>query len=133
MKAVINNIRSQPHHVRHLATVVCTVAVVAVVAVVWFNAFQHDVYALLNPSETQTAGEPQDKLFATQSKSLLGSIFQIFGDTKAQLSSFVSGKGNKTDIVNTQATTQTDTAVHPFAFLGAVVGDWTFLSITHCR
>ena len=117
MKTIIHEIRQQPHHVRELATILCTIVVVAVVVLVWFHSFQKDIYGLLNPTDVPQA---QDKSFAEQSQSLFSSIFNAFGDTRAQISSFFSGNAGQTDVSNTSSGT-TDTsgaAPHPLPVSG---------------
>ena len=109
MKRIIHEIRQQPHHVRELATVLCTIAVVAVVVTVWFNSFQKDIYALLNPDKNPQA---QDQQFAKESKSLFGSILQTLSDGKAQISNLFNGK-SQTDIVNTLDTVSNPSADKP--------------------
>ena len=115
MKNIIHEIRNQPHHVRELATVLCTIAVVAVVVLVWFNSFQKNIYALLNPDEQS---QTQDQQFAQESKSLFGSILQVFSDGKAQISNLFSGK-SQTDVVNTAPQTNSpDNITHPLPVSG---------------
>lgn len=113
MKSVIHEIRNQPKHVRELATLLCTIAVVAVVGLVWFRSFQKDMYAMLNPEQAGAEGGGQDQLFAQQSKSLFGSIFQILSDGKTQISSLFNK--NQTDVTNGQASGDgsSDKATHP--------------------
>ena len=113
MKHIIHEIRQQPHHVRELATVLCTIVVVAVVVFVWFNSFQRNIYALLNPEEQSQA---QDKKFAEESKSLFGYIVQVFSDGKAQIYNLF-GDNKQTDVVNNQSTTGDD-QIHPLPVSG---------------
>ncbi len=116
MKSIIHEIRNQPHHVRQLATILCTIAVVAVVVLVWFNSFQHDIYALLNPDQNPQA---QDQLFAQQSKSLFGSILQTISDGKAQILNLFSGK-SQTDVVPPASQTNSPSdAAHPLPVSGS--------------
>ncbi len=111
MRSIIHEIRRQPQHVRELATLLCTIAVVAVVVSVWFRSFQRDIYAMLNPSEEPQA---QDQMFAQESKSLFGSILEVFTDGKAQISNLFSGNGNQSDVVNTSSQTNSShDASHP--------------------
>ncbi len=111
MKKIIQEIRNQPPHVRELATVLCTIVVVAIVGLVWFRSFQKDIYAMLNPDQQPQA---QDKLFAQQSKSLFGSILQVFSDGKAQISNLFSNS-SQTDITNnpTASTVPSNIQAHP--------------------
>jgi hypothetical protein len=117
MRAIIKEIRNQPHHVRELATVLCTIVVVAIVGIVWFHSFQHDIYAMLNPTD---APQAQDQMFAQQSTSLFGSMFQALKNSSAEISNFFSGKGSQTNIVNTQTyqTNSPSTATHPLPVSG---------------
>jgi hypothetical protein len=115
MKALIHEIRQQPHHVRELATILCTIAVVAVVALVWFHSFQKDIYAMLNPGDQPQA---QDQLFAQQSQSLFGSLISTLGEGKAQISALFSGKSGQTDITNSSAQTDASAAAHPLPVSG---------------
>lgn len=115
MKSIIHEIRNQPQHVRELATVLCTIAVVAVVILVWFNSFQKNIYALLNPDQQLQA---QDQQFAQQSKSLFGSILQTLGDGKTQILNLFGGK-SQTDVVNpAPQTNNPSNAAHPLPVSG---------------
>ena len=111
MKRVINHIRSQPHHVREIATILCTVVVVVIVVWVWFSSFQKNIYTLLNPDQ-----QSQDKVFAQESKSLFGSILETLSDGKAQISSLFSGK-SQTDVINTSSPSSTNQP-HPLPVTG---------------
>jgi len=116
MKHIIQEIRNQPHHVRALATILCTIVVVAIVAAMWFNSFQKDIYALLNPEQQSQA---EDQRFAKESKSLFGSILQTLSDGKAQISNLFSGK-SQTDVVNNQPISNTapNDSIHPLPVSG---------------
>lgn len=116
MKHIIHEIRQQPHHVRELATILCTIAVVAVVALVWFHSFQKDIYGLLNPGDQPQA---QDQLFAQQSQSMFGSIMNALNEGKAQISAFFSGSASQTDVTNTSTSADTSSGVaHPLPVSG---------------
>ena len=116
MKHIIHEIRQQPHHIRELATVLCTVAVVAIVGLVWFHSFQKDMYAMLNPTAEPQA---QDQLFAQQSQTLFGSIMNTLSQGKDQISAFFSGSASQTDIINNSTTSDTSAAaVHPLPVSG---------------
>lgn len=115
MRKIIHEIRQQPSHIRELATVLCTVVVVAIVGLVWFSSFQKDMYALLNPEQKS---EAQDKLFAQESKSLFGSIFQVLSDGKAQISNLFSGSG-EVDITNNPSESNTPASAHPLPVSGS--------------
>ncbi len=115
MKKIIHEIRRQPQHVRELATILCTIAVVAIVGLVWFHSFQKDIYALLNTDEQQDA---QDRLFATESKSLLSSMMDSLGSSKAQISELFSSKD--TNVKHPSASgTPTPQVPHPLPVSGS--------------
>ncbi len=118
MKKIIHEIRRQPQHVRELATILCTIAVVAVVGLIWFRSFQKDIYALLNTSDRQ---EDQDRLFATESKSIFSSMMDSLGNSKAQISElFNSNSGTSVKNPSASATsTATPQAPHPLPLSGS--------------
>lgn len=115
MRKIIHEIRRQPQHVRELATILCTIAVVAVVGLVWFRSFQKDIYALLNTDEQQDA---QDRLFATESKSLFSSMVDSLGSSKAQISELFSGK-DSTNVKTSATPTATPQVPHPLPVSGS--------------
>jgi len=117
MKKLIHHVRSQPHHVRGLVTLGCTVAVVAVIGVVWFNSFQNNMYALLNPEDQVGA---RDKLFTQESKSLFASMLQVVSDGRAQITNIFSSQNNQTDIVNTKSNSSVapSDSIHPLPVSG---------------
>ena len=111
MKHIIHEIRNQPHHVRALATVLCTVVVVAIVVAVWFNSFQKDIYALLNPEQQSQA---EDQRFAKESKSLFSSILQTLDDGKAQILNLFDGE-SQTDVINDRSTSNNSIHLLPIS------------------
>ena len=97
MKHLIQEIRNQPDHIRELLAGLCTVIVVTLVGVVWFNSFQHNIYALLNPDqETRN----QEQLFAGNTQSLFGSISQTIKEATSQIGNALGGvkSGNQVNI-----------------------------------
>jgi hypothetical protein len=84
MKQIVHHIRQQPHHVREMATVLCTIVVVAIIGFVWLRSFKHEIFSLLNPAEPTS----QDREFAQQSKSIFASLAQLVEDSRAQISGF---------------------------------------------
>ncbi len=114
MKKIIREIRQQPHHVRELATIMCTIVVVAVVAIVWFRSFQQDMYALLNPPETQA----EDADFARESTSLFGSMLDTVQRGRAQLSDLFTGSSGQSIIVSSPSPAA-NSSVHPLPVTGS--------------
>lgn len=115
MKKIIHEIRQQPHHVRELATLLCTIAVVAVVGIVWFRSFQRDMYALLNPQEAAA----EDAKFARESTSLFGSMLQALDKGRAQLSGLFMGSDGDSIIINSPTPTPNNAgSVYPLPVTG---------------
>jgi hypothetical protein len=110
MKKIIQEIRSQPHHVREIATILCSIVVVAVVVWIWFNSFQKNIYTLLNPDKSAPA---EDQIFAQESKSLFGSILDTLNGGRAQISNLIKGQ-SQTDVTSGSASSPTPQAsTHP--------------------
>src|SRR5690349_7658301 len=93
MKKLVHHIRQQPSHIRELVTLGCTIVVVVLVGLVWFNSFQHDMYALLNPTDQKDA---QDQHFAAVSQSLFGSIMDTLSSGKAEITDLIHGTSTTT-------------------------------------
>ncbi len=105
MSKFLDDIRSQPEHIREMYAGLCTVVVVAVVLMIWFHSFKQNVYALLNPDEqTQT----RDQFFASNNapSSLFGYIGQAVSASRATIADLL--KGN----VPSGSNSQTGTATH---------------------
>ena len=103
---IVHHIRQQPHHVRELATVLCTIVVVIIIGVVWLRSFKHEMFSLLNPTEQVS----QDRQFAQQSKSIFASLAQMVNDSRAQISEFFNHQ--TTDVV-VPSVSPDASAVHP--------------------
>lgn len=98
--SILKNIQEQPQHIREIMFGLCVVTSVSLVGAVWFNDFQNDMYALLNPEEIQ-----QEKFLAQEnSESLFGVLGKTFGDMSSVFSgfwdSFGSGDGAIIEIEN---------------------------------
>ena len=87
------DIRKQPQHIREIMFGLCVTTTVSLVGMVWFNSFQKDMYALLNPEEVQ-----QEKFLAQENqKSLFGNLNKTLGDIKSTMTGFwgADGSGSK--------------------------------------
>lgn len=73
---ILKNIQEQPRHIREIMFSLCVIITVSLVGIVWFNDFQSDMYALLNPEEVQ-----QERFLAeNKTDSLFGFVGQTLGD-----------------------------------------------------
>ena len=98
--SILKNLQEQPQHIREIMFGLCVVITVSLVGAVWFNDFQNDMYALLNPEEVQ-----QEKFLAQKnSESLFGVLGKTFGDISSVMTGFWgssgSGDGAKTEVEN---------------------------------
>ena len=83
------DVRKQPQHIREIMFGLCVVTTVSLVGMIWFNSFQEDMYALLNPEEAQ-----QEKFLAQENqKSLFGNLSKTLGDIKSTVSGFWGSEG----------------------------------------
>ncbi len=76
----LDEIRKQPQHHREIMFGLSVVTTISLVGMVWYNSFQKNLYALLNPGETT------DQRYLATAKnvpSLLGNIGQTGQDLKA--------------------------------------------------
>ena len=89
--ALIHDIRNQPRHIRKLMFGLSVITTVSLVGMIWFNSFQNNMYALLNPAEenpdqSQFAQAPQVKSplasMKDAFKSAGASIMGLFGSEK---------------------------------------------------
>ena len=71
------------------------------------------MYALLNPED---ASQADDRKFATESKSLFGSILDTLGNGKAQISNFFGGDGGEVEVINNDS--EQNAKTHPLPVSG---------------
>ncbi len=86
----LDEIRKQPRHHREIMFGLCVVTTISLVGMVWYNSFEKNLYALLNP------GENADQRFLAEHKtepSLFGNIGQTGKDLKASFLGIFSSIG----------------------------------------
>ena len=97
----LHEIRKQPRHHREIMFGLCVVTTISMVGMVWYNSFEKNLYALLNPGETT------DQRNLAENKdvpSLLGNISDTAKDLKASFYSiFNLTNGDKKDLPAGQA------------------------------
>lgn len=91
MKKVIEEIRAQPEHIRHIFMWVCVVIVFSVVGFVWFRNTEKRFIALLNPEQAQEERALAEKT-KTQIPSPFATIFNAWKDLRANISELILGK-----------------------------------------
>ena len=87
----LDEIRIQPRHHREIMFGLCVVTTISLVGMVWYNSFQQNLYALLNP------GENIDQRYLAENKkvpSLFGNIGQVGKDLKAAFYNIFNLTGN---------------------------------------
>jgi hypothetical protein len=102
MKSLLEEIRQQPEHIRHVFMWLMVVICFSVIGFVWFRSTSKQFVALLHP---ETA---QDQALADSNKpkqpSPFATIFNSFKDLQANISELISGKPASLDINNGQNT-----------------------------
>ena len=90
--SLLNDIRKQSQQTREIMFGLSVFITVLLVGLVWFNSFQKNLYALINPEEDV------EKMLAVENApvpSLLGLIWQTTGEVKGLVSGLFSGKEEK--------------------------------------
>jgi hypothetical protein len=97
----LHEIRKQPQHHREIMFGLCVVTTISLVGMVWYNSFQQNLYALLNPGQ----GVDQTNLAQQTEPSMFGGVAQVGQDLKAAFLSIFNLTGGSKDIniVNTKA------------------------------
>lgn len=88
--SILEEIRKQPQHIRETMFALSVITTLSLVGVVWYNSFQKDFYALLNPEEVLE----EKNLAEKDPESLFSDIGKSFTDVKAMFSGMLNG-GNE--------------------------------------
>lgn len=99
MKSLLQEIKEQPEHIRHVFMWVCVVIVFSVVGFVWFKSTEKKFVALLNPEQAQESQALAEKA-KTQTPSPFATIFSSWGELKANISELFLGKQASFDVNN---------------------------------
>lgn len=111
----LDDIRKQPRHHREIMFGLCVVTAVSLVGMVWYNSFQQNLYALLNPDQDTAqkflATAPSGILSKTGAEnkntpSLFSNISQTGKDLRAAFYSIFNLNGEKEP--NTEQTGDVD-------------------------
>lgn len=84
--SLIKHIRSQSVFVRGIMFALSVVTVLSLVGMVWFQSFQQNLYALLNPE-----AQDQQRFFAQGIPSPLAFIGQLFSNMRASVTDLFGG------------------------------------------
>lgn len=82
--SLLDDIRSQPKHVRELMFAFCVIITVSLVGLVWFRSFEEDLFVLINPDI-----EKQAQFYANRDKNT-PILLASFNNTMATLRGAVS-------------------------------------------
>ena len=96
MSKLLDEIRQQPEHIRHVMMWLCVVIVFSLVGFVWFRSTQEKFVAMLHPEEFKQL-EEQRRLAREDSNSPLAGLWNSFGTLRASLGELV--KGESTNLV----------------------------------
>ncbi len=101
MRSVLDEIRQQPEHIRHVFMWTMVVITFSVVGFVWFRQTTKQFVALLHPEEAEVRAlaeknQPKQPLpFAT--------IFATMDDLRANISELLAGPKQSVDVNNGQS------------------------------
>lgn len=84
--ALIHDIRKQPIHIRKVMFGLSVITAISFVGVLWFNSFQHNMYALLNPAPTDSDAPQYAQ--KDQTRSPFAVIYDSVKDTAANIFGF---------------------------------------------
>ncbi len=96
---ILDEIKEQPEHIRHLFMWVCVVIVFSVVGFVWFRNTEKRFVALLNPEQAQEERALAEKTKAN-TLSPFATIFNAWNDLRANISELILGKQSGLEINN---------------------------------
>lgn len=94
---LLQEIRKQPEHIRHIFMWLCVVIVFSMVSFVWFRSTQQTFVAMLHPEEVRQLKE-QNRLAQEAGRSPLANLWSSWGLLRASLAELVTGPS--LDLVN---------------------------------
>ena len=101
MPSILEEIRQQPEHIRHIFMWTMVVITFSVVGFVWFRQTSKQFVALLHPEEAQ------ERALAEKNKpkqpSPFATIFATMGDLRANISELLAGPKQSLDVNNGQS------------------------------
>lgn len=110
MKSILEEIRQQPEHIRHIFMWTLVVITFSMVGFVWFRQTTKQFVALLHPEEAQERALAQQleirnqKLVTKKPSSPFATIFSTIGDLRANISELLAGSKGDLNINNGQLT-----------------------------
>jgi len=116
MKNLLEEIKSQPAHIREIFMWTCVIIVFSVVGFVWFRQTTRQFVALLHPEEAQerALAEAEQTLRQAQGKQLspFTMIFDSFNGLRANISEILAGP-QQDPYLNNGATNSVEKQVPP--------------------
>ena len=97
MKSLLQEIKEQPEHIRHIFMWTSVVIVFSIVGFVWFRNTEKKFVALLNPEQAQEERALAEK---TKTPSPFATILNAWGDLRANISELILGKQSEFNVNN---------------------------------
>lgn len=88
---LLQEIRKQPEHIRHIFMWLCVVIVFSLVGFVWFRSTQQKFVAMLHPGEVKQQ-EEQKRLARGETTSPLAGLWRSFSVLRASLGELIRGQ-----------------------------------------
>lgn len=104
MKSILDEIRQQPEHIRHIFMWVCVVIVFSVVGFIWFRQTTKQFVALLHPEEAEVRALAEKN--KPKQPSPFATIFGTIGDLRANISELLGGPKPSLDVNGGASTTE---------------------------
>ena len=101
MRSLLDEIRQQPEHIRHIFMWTMVVITFSVVGFVWFRQTTSQFVALLHPEEAQERALAEKN--QPKKPSPFATIFATMGDLRANISELLAGPKQGMDITNSQS------------------------------
>lgn len=92
MPKLLDEIRQQPEHIRHVMMWLCVVIVFSLVGFVWFKSTQEKFVAMLHPEEFKQRQEQRILAREGQVGSPLAGLWDSWGVLRASISELIKGE-----------------------------------------
>src|SRR3989344_3810178 len=98
MRSILNEIREQPEHIRHIFMWLCVVITFSVIGFVWFRSTTRQFVALMHPEQAQ------ERVLAKKNNpkhpSPFVTIFSVWVNLRADISELLTGPESSLEIKN---------------------------------
>src|SRR3989338_7883037 len=98
MRSILNEIREQPEHIRHIFMWLCVVITFSMIGFVWFRSTTRQFVALMHPEQAQERALAEKN--QPKQPSPFATIFSAWGNLRANISELLTGPESSLEIKN---------------------------------